>query len=142
MTQNTWKLANLETHIQQLLESVGLTSLGQATLRKTKLSRKHLTTDITLTVSCVRSWATVATTSDNPKPSQPKPDFPKPSLETSNPNILELSRHISNTTGGLILSFEQLETLQRLLDGKDGSLDVEMIHLHSARPLRMILRVL
>src|SRR5260221_1517075 len=141
MTPGTWKLVNLETHIQQLLESAGLHSRGLVYLRKTKISRKARIIDITLTVLCARNSGTDQTTEANQRPSQDKPSSPKPSLEISSPNTLEPFRHTSVGTGGLTLSFERLETLQRLLEGKDGSLDVEMTHPRSGKLWRMTLDV-
>lgn len=58
MTIDTSQLVNLETLIQQWLESAGLPCLGPEILDKIKLLPKHHTIDITLTVSCVRNLDT------------------------------------------------------------------------------------
>src|SRR6266704_572877 len=140
MTQDIWKLANLETHIQQLLESVGLHSHGLVTLKKIKGLQSPHTIDITLTVSCARNSAMEVTMQGNQKPSQPKPDSPKQSSETSSPSIFVHFPRTSGGTAGLILNLEQLETLQRSVEENGGSLDAETIQLPSGKLLHMTLK--
>src|SRR5258708_36830947 len=128
MTQDPWKLAKLVTHIQQSLESAGLIPHGLATLERISISPSRLTTDITLIDLCVRSSAMDQTTLDNQKPSPPKPDYQKPSLEIFNRSTSKRSLPISDGMVGWTPSLEQWATLQPLLDGSVGSLDVVMIH--------------
>ena len=142
MTQHTWKLANLETHIQQLLESVGLHSHGLATLKEIKgLQSPHII-DITLTVSCAKNSATVPTMEANPTPSQPKLSSQSPSSKISNPSISEPSLRTYNGKDGLMISFEDLATWLRSQGASDGSLVDEMTHLYCAKVLHMIHKAL
>ena|SRR6266446_4113891 len=142
MTQGIWKLANLETHIQQLLESVGLHSHGLVTLKKIKGLQSPHTIDITLTVSCARNSAMDRTMEGSQRPSPDKLGSQKPSLEISSLNTLERFPPIFGGTDGLTLSLEQSEILQLSLDENGGSLVEGMIRAHSGKLLRMTLRVL
>src|SRR6266702_5774532 len=142
MTQDTWKLANLETHIRQLLESAGLHSHGLVTLKKIKGLQSPHTIDITLTVSCARNSDTDQTTQVNQKPSPNKPDYQKQSSETFSRSIFGRFPHTSGGTVGWTPNLEQRETLQRSVEESGGSLAVEMIHPLSGKPWLMILKAL
>src|SRR6266403_2867640 len=107
MTQHIWRLANLETHIQQLLASVGLHSHGLATLKRIKGLQNPHTIDITLTVSCARNSDTDQTMEANPTPSPANPNSPSTSSKISNQNISAHSLPIYIGKDGWILSYDE-----------------------------------
>src|SRR6266403_4371044 len=105
MTQHIWRLANLETHIQQLLASVGLHSHGLATLKRIKGLQNPHTIDITLTVSCARNSDTDQTMEANPTPLPANPNSPSTSSKISNQNTSGHFLRICRSKDGWIVNF-------------------------------------
>src|SRR5882672_79492 len=79
MTGDISMQLSLETCIQQLLECVGPTLAGQVIWQETRKSPNNLSTDITVTVLCVRNSDTEAIMEASPQPSPSK----QPSLSQS-----------------------------------------------------------
>src|SRR6266851_3409989 len=132
--------SSLGTCTQLLLEYVGQDLVGQVIFEETKLSLNSHSIVITHTVSCARSSDTEATTEDNPKPSPCKTTSPSRSSLDFSPNTSLHSQPTFDGTVGLITSYDNAGGLQRLLDEKDGSLDVGMIQLPSGKRLHIILK--
>src|SRR5260370_37340793 len=114
MTGGTSMLWNPETYIQQLLESVGLTWDGRATLREIKLSQNVHTIDITLTASCARNSVTVQTMEANPPPLQCKPTSPSQSSSDFSQNTSGRSLPIYDGMYGPMIPYEELVSWLRL----------------------------
>ena len=127
-------LAKAETHIQQLLEYVGLPSDGPVILRKIKASQNGHTIDITLTVSCARNWDTVQTTVDSLRHLLRSREFLSASSETSNSNISAPSQPTDYGKGTLIPLSELREILSASPDERDGLWGVEIVQIPYATP--------
>src|SRR6266568_2606535 len=100
MTQDTLKLANLETLIQQLHEFVGLASRGSVISSEINILPRLHTIDITVTAICARSWGMDQTMAGNHQPSPSKLDSQKRSLEISNRSIFGRFRPTSDGMDG------------------------------------------
>src|SRR5258706_14146044 len=142
MTQHTWKHVTQETHIQPLLESVGLLLDGPATLNKIRLSRSLLTIATTLIDLCVRNSDTGQITEANPTPSPANPRSPSTSSKISNQSISEPFLHTSIGNDGLMINFEDLDFWLRSQGASDGSLEDAMIQQCCGRLSHMIHKVL
>src|SRR5258706_4309513 len=134
MTQGTWKLVSPVILIQQLLESAGQVCHGPVILKRTKLSQKHLTIDITLTVSCARNSDTGQIMVASPIPSLDKPSSPSTSSKTSNQNTSRHFLRIYRGKDGWIINFVDMVTLLASLGVNAGSSDGEMILLSFEKP--------
>src|SRR6266403_3501234 len=137
MTQPTSKHVTQETHIQPLLESVGLLLDGPATLNKIRLSRSLLTIATTLIDLCARNSDTDQTTEENQTPSPVNPSSPSTTFTTSNLHTFEPSHRIWFGTHGLIISSADMDTLLRSLDANGGSLEDVMTLPYYGRRLLM-----
>src|SRR5258706_5256241 len=140
MTQLTSKLVSPVTLIQQLLDSAGQACHGPVILKKTKLSQKHLTIDIALTVSCARNSDTGQMMVASPLPSPANPSSPSESSKISNPNTSAYSLPIWNGKDGWTVSYDELVTLLASLDVSVGSLEDATIPQSSERQLLTIHR--
>src|SRR5258707_13568040 len=100
MTQGTWKLVSPVILIQQLLILAGQVCHGPVILKKTKLSQKHLTIDITLTVSCARNSDTGQIMVASPLPSPVNPSSPSTSSKISSQSISRPSLPICRGKNG------------------------------------------
>ncbi len=142
MTQGTSKLVSPVTLIRQLLESAGQVCHGPVILKKTKLSQKHLTIDITLTVSCARNSDTGQIMVASPLPSPLKPNSLSQSSPTSSPNISGLFPLTLNGSTGWRITYDDLDTLLASPDVRDGFLVDETTLTLSGKQLLMILKAL
>jgi|SRR5229473_4873080 len=112
--------SNLETFIQQLLESVGHSLSGRATLSEIKQSQKDLSIVTTLIGLCVRNLDMVVTMVDNPQPSPCKPTYLSQLLLDSSQSTLEHSRRTLDGTLLWMANSELWETLLHLQDESAG----------------------
>src|SRR6266403_2408905 len=142
MTQPISKLVSPVTLIRQLLDSAGQVCHGPVILKKTKLSQKRLTIDITLTVSCARNSDTGQIMVASPLPSQPKPNSPSTSSKISSQSISEPFLRTSIGNDGLMINFEDLDFWLRSQGASDGSLEDVMIQQCCAKLSHMIHKVL
>src|SRR6266404_286832 len=129
MTQPISKLVSPVTLIQQLLDSAGQVCHGPVILKKTKLSQKHLTIDITLTVSCARNSDTGQIMVASPLPSPAKPNSPSTSSKISSQNTSRPSLVIYRGKNQWIADSEDMDTLLRSLDVSAGFSEGGTIHL-------------
>src|SRR5206468_1683736 len=96
--------------------------------------------DITLTVSCVRSLVTEATTADGQPLLRNKPSSPSPSSSTFSLSTLELSRATYAGTATSRINSAEWAFLSRLLAASGGSSADVMIQAPSGRLLHMTLK--
>lgn len=129
--------SSLEIFIQRLLEFAGQNSHGPVTLSWTKRLPSGLTTDITLTASCVRNSAMEAIMEANQQPLPSRPSSPSPSSSDSSQYTFEHSLAILSGNGGWLPNYDVLDALRRSLEESDGFMGGVAIQLRSGRLLLM-----
>ena len=130
--------SNLVMCIQQLLDFAGLNFHGPMMRWQIGISPTETSTDITLTVSCVRSWAMGQTTEDSRSPLENKPNSQPKSLQSFNRNISVPFHRTDDGMVRLMPGCAETDFLLALLAENGGSLEGVTILLLSEKLLLTI----